>query len=152
MYRGSRLAASFLLLLTGSSVLALGLGVVPRAIGPGGAWMVVPVVVVFGLAHFIALAGLARGRRWARDLAVTIAEAGGGLAIASLVAVLLGADAFTASSPLPEAAARASTAGLLAWTVAMYTLIGVSAGRIGLQGRRGTAHWTSTPPASAGAA
>jgi hypothetical protein len=152
MYRGSRLAASFLLLLTGSAVTALGLGVVPRAIGPGGAWIVVPVVVVFGFAHFIALAGLARGRQWARDLAVTIAEAGGGLAIASLVAVLLGADPFAASSPLPEAAARANAAGLLVWTIAMYTLIGVSAGRIGLPGQRGNARWTSTRPASTGAA
>jgi hypothetical protein len=133
MYRGSRLAASFLLLLTGSAVVAVGLGVLPRAVAPGGTWIVVPVVVAAGIAHFVALAGIARGREWGRALSVGIAEVGGGLAIAALVAVLLGANPFTATGSLPEATARANSIGLLAWTIAMYLLLGASAGRVRLE-------------------
>jgi hypothetical protein len=150
MYRGSRLAASFILLLTGSAVLAVGLGVLPQALAPGGAWILVPLVVASGIAHFIALAGIARGREWGRGLSVGIAEVGGGLAIAALVAVLLGADPFTAASPLPEATARANTIGLLAWMLAMYTLLGASAGRVRLDARRPS--WSRTTLANAGAA
>jgi hypothetical protein len=122
MYRGSRLAASFLLFLTGSAVLALGLGVMPRAIGPGGAWILVPIVVAFGVAHFLALAGIALGRGWGRELAVSIAEIGGGIAIASLVPLVLGADPFTATT-------RGDGLGFVAWMIGMYALLGVSAGR-----------------------
>lgn len=125
MYRGSRLASSFLLLLTGSAVTALSLGVIPRAIGPGGAWILVPIVVAFGVAHFVALAGVARGRNWARQLAVSLAEVGGGIAIASLFALVLGADPFAAT-------ARADGLGFAAWMIGMYALLGVSAGQIRL--------------------
>ena len=38
MYRGSRLAATFLLLLTGAPMAAIALGVLPGAIGSGGAY------------------------------------------------------------------------------------------------------------------
>ena len=100
MYRGSRLAASFLLFLTASAVFTLGLAVLSGAIGPDGTWVFVPLVVSFGIAHFVALGGIARGRTWGRELVVTLAEAGGGLTIASLVAMLLGADPFSvAASP-----------------------------------------------------
>ena len=107
MYRGSRLAASFLLVLTGSAVTAFGLGVLPEAIGTDGPWILVPLVVAFGIAHFVALVGIARARTWGRELAVSIAEAGGGIAIAGLSAIMLGANPFSVG------------AGLLAWNVAM---------------------------------
>src|SRR4029450_8263177 len=58
MYRGSRLAASFLLFLTGSAVTTIGLGVAPTAVG--GAWPLAALVVTFGVGHFVALVGLAR--------------------------------------------------------------------------------------------
>lgn len=151
MYRGSRLAASFLLVLTGSAVGAFGLGVLPRAIGPGGAWILVPIVVAFGIAHFVALAGIARGRAWGRDLAVSIAEAGGGVAIAALFAMLIGADPFSATSTLPAATARADGAGLLAWTVAMYGLLGLSAGRIRFAGWGRRSQWWPAPLLRVGA-
>lgn len=152
MYRGSRLSASFLLFLTGSAVTAFGLGGLPRAIGPGGAWILVPIVVVSGIAHFVALAGIARGRAWGRELAVTIAEVGGGLAIAALFAMLLGADPFSATSPLPAATARDNGIGLLVWTAAMYTLLGLSAGRIDFAGWRRRSAWWPTPLLRVGAA
>ena len=140
MYRGSRLVASFLLFLTGSAVTAFGLGVLPAAIGPGGAWILVPLVVAYGIAHFVALAGIARGRAWGRELAVSIAEAGGGIAIAGLFAILLGADPFSVG------------AGLLAWNVAMYALLGLSAGRITFAGWRRRSNWWPSPLLRVGAA
>src|SRR4029077_7758209 len=42
MYRGSRLAASFLLVLTGFGVLAIALFTLPSAVGHGAAWWIVP--------------------------------------------------------------------------------------------------------------
>ena len=72
MYRGSRLAASFLLFLTGSAATAIAFGVAPAAVG--GAWPLALLVIVFGIAHFVALFGIARGREWGRRLAITIAR------------------------------------------------------------------------------
>ena len=92
MYRGSRLVASFLLILTGAPMTALALGVLPGATFSGGAWVVVPLAVAFGVAHFVALGGMVVGRAWGRTLAVGLAEAGGGISIAAAIAVLLGAD------------------------------------------------------------
>jgi hypothetical protein len=135
MYRGSRLAASFLLFLSGSAVTAFGLAVLPPAIASGGPWIVVPLVVAFGIAHFVALAGIVRGRGWGRELAVSIAEAGGGLSIAALVAILLGA----------ASAGRATGIGLAVWTMAVYLLLGLSAGRIRLTGWRRRSFWWPAP-------
>ena len=149
MYRGSRLAASFLLVLTGSAVITLGLAVLPRSIGPDGAWILVPLVVSFGIAHFVALSGIARGRTWGRELAVTLAEAGGGLAIASLVAMLLGADPVSvAASPH----GRPDGLGLALWTLAMYALLALSAGRIHVAGWRRRSNWWPAPLLRVGAA
>jgi hypothetical protein len=145
MYRGSRLAASFLLFLTGFAVLAVGVIVAPVAVGGGGAWILVPLVVAFGVAHFVALAGLARGRSWGRDLAVSIAEIGGGVAIATAVALGLGADVFAATSSLPAAVAQAQGAGLVAWFLALYVLLGLSAGRVRFAGWRRRSQWWPTP-------
>ena len=135
MYRGSRLAASFLLFLSGSAVTALGLTVLPPTIAARGPWILVPLVVAFGIAHFVALAGIVRGRRWGRELAVSIAEAGGGLSIAALVAMLLGGDS----------AGRATGLGFAVWTIAVYLLLGLSSGRIQLTGWRRRSSWWPAP-------
>ena len=135
MYRGSRLAASFLLFLYGSAITALGLAVLPSTIAARGPWILIPLVVAFGVAHFVALAGIVRGRGWGRELAVSIAEAGGGLSIAAVVAMLLGADS----------AGRATGIGLAVWTMAVYLLLGLSAGRIRLSGWRRRSAWWPAP-------
>jgi hypothetical protein len=109
MYRGSRLAASFLLVLTGSAVLSVGLFILPSAVGRGAAWWIVPLGVAAGILHFAALVGISRGRDWGRTLAVLIAEFGG-------------AHPFGASS--------ATGVGLLAWSLGVYALLGIAAGRI----------------------
>lgn len=122
MFRGSRLAASFLLVLTGLGVTALALFVVPPAVGRGLAWWLVPATIAAALLHFVALSGLFRGRDWGRNLAVLIAELGGGIALVGVVAVVTGARPFGGDS--------ATGLGLVAWTAAMYAVLGISAGRI----------------------
>lgn len=139
MYRGSRLVASFLLILTGAPMTALALGVLPGATFPGGAWVVVPLAVAFGVAHFVALGGMVVGRAWGRTLAVGLAEAGGGISIAAAIAVLLGAD------PLGAAGGPETGLGLAAWMTAMYALLGISAGRIRLTGWARRSRWWPTP-------
>lgn len=143
MYRGSRLAASFLLFLTGSAATAVGFSVVPTLVGPGS-WPISALAVAFGIAHFVALFGIARGRDWGRALAIFIAEAGGGISFAVLVAMGLGANPF-AGSTLPAQQAHANGIGLVAWTLAMYLLLGISAGRIRFEGWRRRSAWWPTP-------
>jgi hypothetical protein len=138
MYRGSRLAASFLLFLTGSAVGALSLGVVPAAIGPAGPWVVVALAVALAIAHFVALVGVARGRAWGRDLAVSIAEVGGGIAIAVLIALAMATDPLGGGS-------RADRAGLAAWMLGLYALLGITAGRIRLTGWSRRSRWWPAP-------
>jgi hypothetical protein len=122
MYRGSRLAASFLLVLTGFAVLAIALFTLPAAVDRGTAWWIVPLGIAAGIAHFVALVGIYRGRDWARSLAVFIAEMGGGIAILGVVALLTGARPFGADSQ--------TGAGLLLWALGIYALLGIAAGRI----------------------
>ena len=143
MYRGSRLAASFLLFLTGFAVLAVGATVVSAAVRPGSAWLLIPLVIAFGVVHLVAIVGLVRGRAWARDLAVTIAEAGGGIAIAAGIALAMGANLIGSTSTLPYDVARAEAAGLVAWFVGLSALLGISAGRIRFDG------WAPTFPMGA---
>ncbi len=122
MFRGSRLAASFLLFLTGLVATATTLFIVPPAVGRGLAWWLVPVAIVAAVLHFTALVGVARGRDWGRDLAVFVAELGGGIAFLGGVALVVGARPFGSDS--------ATGLGLVAWTVAMYVLLGIAAGRV----------------------
>ena len=133
MYRGSRLAAGFLLFLTGTAVAVLSVGVLPGVIGPHGPWVVAALAIALATAHFVALVGVARGRAWGRDLAVSLAEAGGGLAVAALIAIALGAD------PL-----RAGT-GFAAWMLSLYALLGFAAGRVRLTGWRRRSRWWPAP-------
>ena len=139
MYRGSRLAAMFFLLLTGAPMAAIGLGLLPAAIAPGSGWVLVPLAVAFAVAHFVALVGIAGGRAWARTLAISVAEFGGGLSIAAAVAVLLGASVFGAAE------VRATVFGLAAWMIAMYALVGITAGRIQFAGWARRSHWWPNP-------
>ena len=142
MYRGSRLAASFLLFLTGSAATAIGFGVAPSAVG--SAWALAALVVVFGIAHFVALFGIARAREWGRTTAVTIAEIGGGVSFAALIAISMGANPFAGSSLTAEQV-QANGTGLVAWSLAMYLLLGISAGRVRFAGWSRRSAWWPTP-------
>ncbi len=122
MYRGSRLAASFLLVLMGFAASAAALLVVPPAVGDGTGRWAIPVAIAFGVAHWAALVGVARGRDWGRNLAVFVAELGGGLAILGGVALVVG--------PSPFGADTAAGPGLVAWAAGVYALLGIAAGRV----------------------
>src|SRR5207253_285713 len=123
MYRGSRLAASFLLVLTGFAASAAALFVVPNA----GSGVLVAAALVFAVGHWAALVGVYRGRDWGRNLAVFVAELGGGLAILGAVALLTGARPFGADA--------AAGPGLVAWSAAVYAVLGIGAGRVPVIGR-----------------
>ena len=122
MYRGSRLAASFLLVITGLAATAAALFVVPPAVSRGVAWWLVPAGIAGAVLHFIALAGIARRRDWGRNLAVFVAELGGGFAFVGAIAIVVGARPFGADT--------GTGLGLMAWTAAMYVLLGIAAGRV----------------------
>jgi len=122
MYRGSRLAASFLLTTTGLAALAIALFVLPAIAGHGSGRLLIPVGLAFAIAHFVALAGIATGRDWGRNLAVFVAEIGGGVAILAAVSLVVGANPFG-----PNATAGP---GLVAWAAAVYALLGMAAGRV----------------------
>lgn len=138
MYRGTRLAASFILVLTGAATAAIAVGVLPGAVPSGGAWIAVVLAIAFAAAHVAALVGVAAGRSWGRSLGLSVAESGGGLAFAGIAALLLGAD--------PLSAADVPTAlGFGAWMLAMYLLLGVAVGRIRLVGWSRRSSWWPGP-------
>lgn len=122
MYRGSRLAASFLLVLTAFAASAVALFVVPPALADGAGRWGLPVAIAFALGHWAALVGVARGRDWGRNLGVFVAEIGGGLAILGGVALLVGAR--------PLGPDVATAVGLVAWSAGIYGLLGIAAGRV----------------------
>ena len=122
MYRGSRLAASFLLVLTGLAVSAIALFVIPPAVPATGAPWLAAVGILVAVLHFAALAGVARGRDWGRDLAVFVAEIGGGIAILGAVALLTGAKPFGTDT--------GTGVGLILWAAGLYALLGIAAGRV----------------------
>jgi hypothetical protein len=127
MFRGSRLAASFLLVLTGLVATAGAVFVVPAAAAHGATWWLVPAGIGGALAHFIALAGIARRRDWGRNLAVFVAELGGGFAFVGAIAIVVGARPFAADT--------GTGLGLIGWTFATYVLLGIAAGRVPVVGR-----------------
>jgi len=127
MYRGSRLAATFLLVLTGFAASATAIFVIPAAIADGPRRWAIPVAVLFAIGHWAAIIGLARARDWGRNLAVFVAEIGGGLAILGGVALLVG--------PRPFGADAAAGPGAVAWTAAVYALLGIAAGRVPMLAR-----------------
>ena len=120
MYRGSRLAASFLLILTGFAATAIALFILPPAT-TGAPWLTAAGIAAAAI-HFVALVGIARGRDWGRNLAVFVAEMGGGIAILGAVALLTGAKPFGASA--------STGAGLILWTAGVYAVLGIAAGRV----------------------
>jgi hypothetical protein len=122
MYRGSRLAACFLLMLAGLAATAVALFVLPPAVADSAGRWLVPFAIVFAIVHGAALVGLARMRDWGRNLAVFVAEIGGGLAILGAIALLTGARLFGADT--------ATGAGFLAWGAAVYAVLGIAAGRV----------------------
>ena len=66
------------------------------------------------------------------------AESGGGLAFASIAAILLGADALSAGDVR-------TALGFSSWMLAMYGLLGVAVGRMRLIGWSRRSNWWPAP-------
>lgn len=86
-HRGTRGFAAFVTIVNGLAVLAFGAVVAPRSdVGsPLVVWLTI-IGIAAGLAHFVAVYGLIRGRRWSGSLVAYLAAAGIG---ASAFAILM---------------------------------------------------------------
>ena len=119
--RGSRGFAAIVTGLAGSVSLAVGLFVVPAS-GVDhvvGSWLTV-LTVVFGVAHFVAIAGMLRSRRWGAHLVGYLAAIGIGVAAFGLLATLTGLDPFSGSTGQPSGVARTQGIGLLVWMIGLW--------------------------------
>jgi hypothetical protein len=114
--RGTRGFAAFVTLLNGFAVLGLGAVVLPTTglPDPAMAWAV-GLSVTAGILHLVAVVGLIRARRWARDLVGYLAAAGIGVAVFALLMVT------RAQMPLggPD---MATTVGFLLWMIGTWTV------------------------------
>lgn len=86
-HRGTRGFAAFVTIINGLAVLAFGAVVAPRSdvAYPLIAWLTI-IGIAAGLAHFVAVYGLIRGRRWSGSLVAYLAAGGIG---ASVFAILM---------------------------------------------------------------
>lgn len=121
--RGSRAFGAFLIGLAGFVVFGVGAVVLPSITFDRLAmsWLI-PLTVVFGIAHFVAAVGLIRRRAWSANLTGYVAAAGLGLAAYGLLVTLTGLDPFGATSTLPSDRARAEGLGLLIWMAGLWAL------------------------------
>jgi hypothetical protein len=119
--RGTRGFAALVTWLAGSVVSAIGVVVLPNASMDRLAlsWLI-PLAIVFGAAHFVAVYGLLAGRRWSGALTGYLAAIGIGVAVYGLLATLTGLDPFAVTSTLPGDRARADGLGLLVWMIGMW--------------------------------
>ena len=111
-----------LLVLTGFAASGVAVFVVRSAFGTDGGRWLIPLAIAFAAAHFVTLVGVVRARDWGRNLAVFIAEIGGGLAVLGAVALVTGARPFGAEAT--------DGPGLVVWTAGVYAVLGIAAGRV----------------------
>ena len=121
MYRGSRLAASFLLILTGFAAGAVALFVVPPAATGAAGWLI-PVGLAFAIGHWAALVGISGPATGAATWPSSSPSSAAGWRSSGPSRSLTGAHPFGAGS--------AAGPGLVAWGAALYTLLGIVAGRV----------------------
>lgn len=115
-HRGTRGFAAFVTWLNGLIVLSAAVFVVPtlaldRLVGT---WLVL-LGVGAGVAHFVAVVGLIRGRRWAAEIVAYLAAGGIGLAAFGALATATGLDPFGAD---PRTALGFSLWMIGSWLVA----------------------------------
>lgn len=115
-HRGTRGFAAFLTILSGSAVLAFGAVVAPNAGLPDvlATW-VATLAIAAGLAHYVAVYGLIRGRAWSGQLVAYLAAAGIG---ASVFAILMIARA---EQPI-LGAGDASAVGYFVWMIGLWVV------------------------------
>lgn len=115
-HRGTRGFAAFLTILNGSAVLAFGAVVVPNADLPDVAatWLAT-IAIAAGLAHFVAVAGLIRGRAWSGRLVGYLAAGGIGVSVFANLMIA------RAGEPI-LGAGDASAVGYFVWMIGSWAV------------------------------
>lgn len=114
-HRGTRGFAAFLTILNGFAVLAFGVAVVPSAgIGTLGASLSI-VAIAAGLAHFVGVYGLIRGRAWSGTLVAYLAAAGIGASIFAMLLIARAGESILGAGDV-------STLGYFAWMIGMWSV------------------------------
>ena len=119
--RGTRGFGAFVTAIAGFVSLAVGTVVLPATSLDRIAlsWLI-PLAIAFGIAHFVAVVSLVRGRAWSARLTGYLAGIGIGVAAYGLLVTLTGLDPFGASSSLPANEARAEGLGLMVWMIGLW--------------------------------
>ncbi len=130
--RGTRGFAAFVQFITGMAVLAVAVFVLPRsAVDPQLLTVLVPLAIVFGLAHLVAVYGVIRRRAWVVALSLYLLAIGAGAIGVGLVFLRAGIDPVTGGAA--AAGGGAQTLGLFAWlagswlVAARFTVRGMAA-------------------------
>ena len=112
-HRGTRGFAAFLTLLNGFVVLGATLFVVPTLpIDSLAATWAVILGTSVGIAHFVAVVGLIRGRRWSASLVGYVATIGIGISVFGALVAATGLSIFGAE--------RATSVGFFLWMIGTY--------------------------------
>jgi len=112
-HRGTRGFAAFLTLLNGFVVLGATLFVVPTLpIDSLAATWAVILGTTVGIAHFVAVVGLIRGRRWSASLVGYVATIGIGISVFGALVAATGLSIFGAE--------RATSVGFFLWMIGTY--------------------------------
>ena len=112
-HRGTRGFAAFLTALNGFVVLGATLFVVPSLpLQPLIATWAVILGTTLGIAHFVAVVGLVRGRRWAASLVGYVATAGIAMSVFGALVSATGLSIFGAD--------RGTSVGFFVWLIATY--------------------------------
>jgi hypothetical protein len=114
-HRGTRGFAAFLTALNGFVVLGATLFVVPTLpIDSLAATWVVILGTVVGIAHFVAVVGLIRGRRWSASLVGYIATIGIAISVFGALLAATGLSVFSAD--------RGTSVGFFIWMIGTYLI------------------------------
>jgi hypothetical protein len=126
--RGTRGFAALVTTLAGLIVLGVGAVVLPTtALDRLALSWLIPLTVVYGLAHLVAAYGLIRRRIWSSELVGYLAAIGIGVSVYGLILMLTGQDPFGATSSLPSDRAWAEGFGLLVWMIGLWAIAARSA-------------------------
>jgi hypothetical protein len=114
--RGTRGFAAVVLFLSGMVVSAVTIFVLPSTALPRGVLtFLIPLAVVFSIAHFVAMYGLIRRRGWAPSLTLYLAAIGLGLAAFGCLVLLTGLDPLGRPGAEASLEGRVQILGLLVW-------------------------------------
>lgn len=119
--RGTRGFAAVVQFLAGMTVLSIAFLVLPGSAIDGRLLTVlVPLGIVFGLAHLVGVYGVLRRRRWAVSLSLYLLALGAGAVGVGLVMLRAGIDPVTGSQVVGGAGAQ--TLGLFVWLVGSWVV------------------------------